>query len=83
MLYGDSNRARKRNERRGGGTEVAWTKEREPVGPTCRRCDAPITPEDTICPSCARPTIFMSFEERTRWEVEQYRAYKERDEATA
>jgi len=83
MLYGELEPRRKRNERRGGGTGVSWTKEREALGPTCRRCDAPITPEDKICPSCSRPTIFMSFEERTQYEVEQYRAYKERDAASA
>ena len=61
---------------------MAW-KERDPAGPSCRRCDTPITNEMKVCPACGKPTVFMTFEERTRYEVEQYRAYKERDTATA
>jgi rRNA maturation endonuclease Nob1 len=58
-------------------------RERDFAGPACRRCETPITSEMKVCPACGRPTIFMTFDERTRWEVEQYRAYKERDTASA
>ena len=50
------------------------------VSPTCRRCDAPVTENITVC-SCGTPTVWMGFEERARFEVEQYKAWKDRQPA--
>lgn len=51
-------------------------------GPTCRRCEAPIAEDVKVC-SCGTPTVYMSFQERTAFEVEQYKAWKSREAATA
>jgi hypothetical protein len=47
-----------------------------PAGPRCSSCGSPIG-EATVC-SCGKATANMSFEERTEYELAQYRAYKER-----
>jgi hypothetical protein len=45
--------------------------------PVCSSCYRPIKREATIC-VCGAPTQFMSFAERTAYELEQWRVYKER-----
>jgi hypothetical protein len=42
---------------------------------TCVHCDARIYAGDPFCPTCERPTPWASQEERTRWEVAQWRAF--------
>jgi hypothetical protein len=44
-------------------------------GPSCRRCEAPIAEDVKVC-QCGTPTVYMSFQERTVYEVEQYKAWK-------
>ncbi len=51
-------------------------------GPTCRRCQAPVTEDVKVC-TCGYPTVFMTFDERTKYEMEQYRVSKERDSLSA
>lgn len=46
----------------------------------CEACQGPITEGQTAC-ECGRPTVYMSFQDRTRFEVEQYKAWKERQTA--
>ena len=49
---------------------------------TCANCDSAIEPGQTLC-GCGRPTSRASFSDRAQYEVLQWRAYKERVEATA
>lgn len=48
---------------------------------TCAGCDAAVEPGQTHC-GCGRPTARASFADRAAYEVLQWRAYKERVEAT-
>ncbi|MGZ4127556.1 MAG: hypothetical protein ACXVEX_05365 [Actinomycetota bacterium] len=47
----------------------------------CSSCGHPIS-DEKIC-SCGKPTHNLSFAERSKFEVEQWRAYKAREHATA
>lgn len=52
---------------------------KEPIhAESCGRCMAPITQGQKQCDSCSKPTQYMTFAERTVYEVEQYRAWQER-----
>ena len=48
---------------------------------TCANCEASIDPGQTHC-GCGRPTSRASFSDRAAYEVLQWRAYKERAEAS-
>lgn len=41
----------------------------------CGRCEAAIAETQMVC-DCGAPTVFMSFEDRNRFEVERYRAMR-------
>jgi len=49
---------------------------------TCQGCDAAIEFGQTHC-GCGRPTSRASFSDRAAYEVLQWRAYKERVDATS
>jgi hypothetical protein len=46
----------------------------------CTRCQEPLDDGQKVC-ACGAATIHMSFTERTAYEVEQYKAWKERQSA--
>ena len=44
---------------------------------TCSSCERPLNMGQKVC-ECGAATRFMDFEERTRYEVEQWRTYRQR-----
>lgn len=48
----------------------------------CHSCDRPLKADAKQC-ECGAATGLMTFEERTAWEVQQYRTYQSRTAATA
>ncbi len=55
-------------------------KEREVVLERCVRCTAPVEEGQKIC-VCGAATRFLSFEERSAYEVEMWRASREQPES--
>jgi predicted amidophosphoribosyltransferase len=43
---------------------------------SCERCQGFLQDGAEQCPSCGKPTRFMSFKTRAEYEVEQWRRYK-------
>jgi len=54
-------------------------KEFEALG--CTRCGNAISSGDQRCSRCGEPTIYMSFDERARRELELYKEWKARESA--
>ena len=48
----------------------------------CHSCDRPLRDGQKVC-SCGSATHYMTFAERTDWEVQQYRMYQQRQSAPA
>lgn len=54
---------------------------RKPVTDACNSCERPIRDEQKVC-ACGTATRYMTFSERTQYEVQQWRRYRERAAAT-
>jgi hypothetical protein len=48
----------------------------------CHSCDRPLDAGQKVC-RCGSATHYMTFAERTQWELEQYRNYQQRATAAA
>ncbi len=48
----------------------------------CHSCDRAIDAGQKVC-GCGSATHYMTFSERTQWELEQYRNYLQRSTAVA
>lgn len=49
----------------------------------CSNCDTKIRNRISFCPECGRPTPFASEEETMRWDLDQWRSYRDRRAADA
>jgi ribosomal protein S27AE len=49
----------------------------------CVSCESPLRADSPFCPTCGRPTVWATHDERVGWEVRQWRASRAREGGSA